>query len=38
MEALINDLKTYNLNILFIQESPLSVYKTHINHSAWYLY
>jgi hypothetical protein len=38
MEALINDPKTRNLDILLIQEPPLSAYKTHVNHSAWYLY
>jgi hypothetical protein len=38
MEALINDTKTRNLDILLIQEPPLSAYKTHVNHSAWRLY
>jgi endonuclease/exonuclease/phosphatase (EEP) superfamily protein YafD len=38
MEALINDPQTQNLDILLIQEPPLTAYNTHINHSAWHLY
>jgi hypothetical protein len=38
MEALINDPDTRNLDILLIQEPPLSMYKTHVTHSAWRLY
>lgn len=38
MEALINDSQTQNLDILLIQEPPLTAYSTHVNHSAWHLY
>jgi hypothetical protein len=34
MEALVNDPETRNLDILLIQELPLSAYKTHVNYSA----
>lgn len=32
METLINDPRTRSLDILLIQEPPLSAYKTHVNH------
>jgi hypothetical protein len=38
MEALISDLPTQNLDILAIQEPSITTYRTHVNHSAWYLY
>ena len=38
MEALINDSGTQNLDILLIQEPPLSAYQTHVNHRSWYRY
>jgi hypothetical protein len=38
MEALINDPQTQHLDILLIQEPPLTAYNTHVNHSAWHLY
>jgi hypothetical protein len=38
MEALINDSHSQNLDILLIQEPPLTAYNTHVNHSAWHLY
>ncbi|XP_024085694.1 uncharacterized protein LOC106673621 [Cimex lectularius] len=38
MEALINDPQTQNLDMLLIQEPPLTAYNTHVNHSAWHLY
>ncbi|EGD99960.1 hypothetical protein TESG_08624 [Trichophyton tonsurans CBS 112818] len=38
MEALINDTETRNLDVLLVQEPPLTAYKTHVNHSAWRLY
>jgi endonuclease/exonuclease/phosphatase (EEP) superfamily protein YafD len=38
MEALINEPHTQNLDILLIQEPPLTAYNTHVNHSARHLY
>ena len=38
MEALINDPQTQNLDILAIQEPSITSYRTHVYHSAWYLY
>lgn len=38
MEALIKDATTQDLDILLIQEPPLSVYRTHFNHGCWYRY
>src|ERR1700712_2277321 len=38
MEALINDPKTNDLDILLIQEPPVSAYATHVNHRLWQLY
>jgi hypothetical protein len=38
MEALINDHQSQNLDILLIQEPPITSYRTHVNHSAWRLY
>src|SRR5258706_12077848 len=38
MEALINDSQTRYLDILLIQEPPVSAYKTHVNHRLWHLY
>ena len=38
MEALINDSQTEDLDILLIQEPPLSAYQTHVNHRCWQLY
>ncbi|KAJ8200122.1 hypothetical protein LV164_008811, partial [Aspergillus fumigatus] len=38
MEALINDHQTQNLDVLLIQEPPVTAYRTHVNHSAWRLY
>jgi ribonuclease HI len=38
MEALINDKQTRNLDILLIQEPPLSAYQTHVHHRLWQLY
>ena len=32
MEALINDQQTADLDILLIQEPPLSAYQTYVNH------
>lgn len=34
MEALINDPQTQNLDMLLIQEPPLTAYNTHLNHSV----
>jgi hypothetical protein len=38
MEALINDHQNQDLNILLIQEPPMTAYQSHVNHSAWRLY
>ncbi|KAI3054121.1 hypothetical protein CBS147353_11471 [Aspergillus niger] len=38
MEALINDHQTINLDLLLIQEPPISAYLSYVNHSAWRLY
>src|SRR6266536_5032428 len=38
MEALINDKQTNNLDILLIQEPPVTAYRTHVNHRLWRLY
>jgi len=38
MEALINDTSTRHLDMLLIQEPPISRYKTHVNHRSWHLY
>ena len=38
MEALINDHQSQNLDVLLIQEPPITAYRTHVNHSAWRLY
>ncbi|KAI3015386.1 hypothetical protein CBS147347_11193 [Aspergillus niger] len=38
MDALINDHQTINLDLLLIQEPPISAYLTYVNHSAWRLY
>jgi hypothetical protein len=38
MEALINDHKTQNIDILLIQEPPVTAYRTHVNHRQWQLY
>lgn len=38
MEALINDHQSQNLDVLLIQEPSITVYRTHVNHSAWRLY
>src|SRR5438067_774349 len=38
MEALINDTSTRHLDVLLIQEPPISIYKTHVNHRSWHLY
>lgn len=38
MEALINDQQTADLDILLIQEAPLSTYRTHVNHHLWHRY
>jgi hypothetical protein len=38
MEALINDHQSQNLDVLLIQEPPITAYQTHVNHSAWRLY
>jgi hypothetical protein len=38
MEALINDHRSQNLDVLLIQEPPITAYQTHVNHSAWRLY
>ena len=38
MEALINDGATQDLDILLIQEPPLSAYRTYLNHRYWYRY
>jgi hypothetical protein len=38
MEALINNHQTQNLDVLLVQEPPVTVYRTHVNHSAWRLY
>lgn len=38
MEALINDQQTGDLDMLLIQEPPLSAYQTHVNHRYWHRY
>jgi ribonuclease HI len=38
MEALINDPATQDLDILLIQEPPITAYRTHVNHRLWYRY
>lgn len=38
MEALINDHQSQNLDVLLIQESSITTYRTHVNHSSWCLY
>ncbi|BAE66183.1 unnamed protein product [Aspergillus oryzae RIB40] len=38
MEALINDHQSQNLDMLLIQEPPMTAYRSHVNHSAWRLY
>ncbi|KAJ5409973.1 reverse transcriptase [Penicillium crustosum] len=38
MEALISDHQSQNLDVLLIQESSVTTYRTHINHSAWRLH
>lgn len=38
MEALINDHHTQSLDILLIQEPPISAYCTHVSHTAWRRY
>src|SRR2546421_204824 len=38
IEALINDTKTQNLDILLIQEPSVTAYRTHVNHRFWQLY
>lgn len=38
MEALINDHKSQDLEILLMQELYITTYRTHVNHSAWRLY
>ena len=38
MEALINDRQTQDLDVLVIQEPPISAYRTHVNHSEWRVY
>jgi hypothetical protein len=35
MEALMNNHQTQNLDMLLIQELSITVYHTHVNHSAW---
>jgi hypothetical protein len=35
MEALINDHRSQNLDMLLIQEPPKTVYNTYMNHNAW---
>jgi hypothetical protein len=38
MEALINDHQSQKLDVLLIQEPPITAYQTHVDHSAWRLY
>lgn len=38
MEALINDHHTQSLDILLIQEPPISAYRTHVSHTTWRRY
>jgi hypothetical protein len=38
MEALINDPQSQDLDVLLIQEPSITMYRTHVNHSAWRLY
>lgn len=38
MEALINDPASRDLDVLLIQEPPMSAYRTHVNHRDWYRY
>lgn len=38
MEALINDPKTQDLDILLIREPPVTAYRTHVHHRLWQLY
>lgn len=38
MEALINDEEVENIDILLIQEPPMSAYHTHVHHRLWHKY
>ena len=38
MEALINDHRSQNVDVLLIQEPSVTAYRTHVNHSGWRLY
>lgn len=38
MEALINDQQSQTLDLLLVQEPPITAYRTYVNHSAWRLY
>ena len=38
MEALINDPQTNNLDVLLVQEPPITAYRTHVFHRSWHLY
>jgi hypothetical protein len=38
MEAHISDHQSQALDVLFIRESPITIYRAHVNHSAWRLY
>ena len=38
MEALINDPQTENLDVLLVQEPPVTAYRTHVFHRLWHLY
>src|SRR3954447_6724235 len=38
MEGLINDSATRDLDVLLIQEPPMSAYRTYVNHRDWYRY
>ena len=38
MEALINDPQTRQLDLLLIQEPPLSAYQTYVDHPTWQRY
>ena len=38
MEALINDSRTQDLDVLLIQEPPMTAYQTHVIHRQWHVY
>ena len=38
MDALINDKQTQEMDILLIQQPPVTAYQTRVNHRLWQLY